>query len=98
MTTWFISRHPGAIDWIKTQHEWHIDHYLTHLDNPAVIHSGDTVLGTLPIHIAAAVCARGARYYFLQLPQEAAQRGSEYSAADMTAMGYSLRRYHIEAL
>ena len=97
-STWFISRHQGAIDWIKTQSEWHIDHYLTHLDDPAIIQNGDTVLGTLPIHIAAAVCARGAHYYFLQLPQEAAQRGSEYSAADMAAMGCTLRRYHIKAL
>ena len=94
MTTWFISRHQGAIDWIKTQSEWHIDHYRDHLD-PDDIAPGDTVIGTLPIHIAAAVCARGARYYFLQLPQEAEQRGSEYSAVDMTAMGCTLQRYHI---
>ena len=95
MTTWFISSHPGAIDWIKTQSEWHIDHYLTHLDDPAIIQNGDTVLGTLPIHIAAAVCAKGAQWYALQLPQEAERRGSEYSAAEMRAMGCTLQRYHI---
>jgi len=31
----------------------------------------------------------------LQLPQEAERRGSEYSAAEMRAMGCTLQRYHI---
>ncbi len=45
--------------------------------------------------LAAAICAKGAAWYALQLPQQAEQRGSEYSAADMTAMGCTLQRYHI---
>lgn len=94
MTIWFISRHPGAIAWIKEQAQWHIDHYRDHLD-PDDIAPGDTVIGTLPPHIAAAICAKGAAWCALQLPQEAEQRGSEYSAADMTAMGCTLQRYHI---
>lgn len=96
-TTWFISRHPGAIDWIKQQPDWHIDRYETHL-NPEHIQAGDTVLGTLPIHIAADICARGASFYFLQLPQEAEKRGSEYSAQDMTDMGCTLKPYFIKTL
>ena len=94
MTTWFISRHQGAIDWIKQQPEWHIDRFVTHLD-PQEIRAGDIVLGTLPIHIAADICARGAAFYFLQLPQEAEKRGSEYTAQQMADMGCTLRRYHI---
>ena len=97
MTTWFISRHQGAIDWIKQQRDWRIDRYIEHL-NPADIQPGDTVIGTLPIHIAAEVCAKGANFYFLQLPQEAEKRGSEYSAADMQTMGCSLRRFDIRAI
>lgn len=95
--TWFISRHSGAIDWIKQQPDWRIDHYVPHLD-PETISPGDTVLGTLPVHIAAAICARGATFYFLQIPQEADKRGSEYSAEDMTRMGCTLNRFHIQAI
>ncbi|MDO4776202.1 MAG: CRISPR-associated protein Csx16 [Cardiobacteriaceae bacterium] len=95
--TWFISRHPGAIDWIKQQPGWHIDHIVSHL-NPEDIQPGDTVLGTLPVHLAAAICARGAAFYFLQIPQKADKRGSEYSATDMTRMGVSLKRFHIQAI
>lgn len=96
-TTWFISRHQGAIDWIKQQHAWHIDHILPHLD-PEAIHPGDTVLGTLPVHLAAAVIARGATFHYLQIPQEAHQRGHEHSAEDLTRMGATLKPYHIHPL
>ena len=94
MSNWFISRHRGAIAWIKEQPQWHIDHYRDHLD-PDEIAPGDTVIGTLPLHLAAAVCAKGAQWYALQLLQEAERRGSEYSAAEMRAMGCTLQRYHI---
>lgn len=53
MSNWFISRHRGAIAWIKEQPQWHIDHYRDHLD-PDEIAPGDTVIGTLPPHLAAA--------------------------------------------
>ena len=97
MTTWFISRHQGAIDWIKTQKQWHIDRYATHLD-PEDIQTGDTILGTLPIHLAAQICARGAAFYFLQIAQPEDKRGSEYNAAELERMGCSLQRFHIEAI
>lgn len=44
----------------------HINQNLPHLDN-ALIQRGDTVIdkfriGTLPVHLAAAVCSQGARF------------------------------------
>ncbi len=56
MTTFFVSRHPGARAWSAEQGLL-IDQHLTHLDT-ALIQSGDTVIGTLPVNLAAAVCTQ----------------------------------------
>ena len=94
---YFISRHLGAIEWIKRQAEWQVDCFLPHLEVEQLV-EGDVVLGTLPLHLAAEVCAKGAAFYFLQLPQLLPLRGSEYSADDMEAMGCCLRRFEVRAL
>lgn len=94
MTTLFISRHAGAIEWIKQQTEWQIDEIVPHLD-VAQVNAGDVVVGTLPVHLAAEVCAKGAKFYFLQLPQQLAGRGSEYTADEMMAAGACLVRFDV---
>jgi CRISPR-associated protein Csx16 len=43
MTTYFISRHPGAITWAARQ-GLAVDQQLSHLD-PNIVHDGDTVIG-----------------------------------------------------
>lgn len=97
MTVYFVSRHEGAIKWVKQQPQWQVDCFVPHL-NPADIAAGDVVLGTLPLHLAAEVCTRGALFYFLMLPQTADRRGSEYSAEDMRQMGCGLQRFEVRAL
>ncbi|PJG85620.1 CRISPR-associated protein Csx16 [Conservatibacter flavescens] len=96
MTVWFISRHQGAIDWIKQQ-EIHIDRFEQHLDTNQ-IQAGDTVIGTLPIHLAAEVCSKGAMFYFLSLNVHFEQRGTELSAEQLTAQGCQLQPYAIQKL
>lgn len=56
MTTFFVSHHPGAIEW-ATQQRLAVDRFLAHLD-PGQVSSSDTVIGTLPVHLAAKVCDR----------------------------------------
>ena len=73
MTRYFVSRHPGAVTWAKRQ-GIHVDRIIDHLDI-ALIHSGDTVIGTLPVNLAAEVCRRGARYLHLSLNLPAELRG-----------------------
>jgi CRISPR-associated protein Csx16 len=92
--TYFVSRHAGAIAWAEGR-GLHIDHWVRHLD-PACIRSGDTVIGTLPIQIAAAVCARGGRYLHLSLDMPAHLRGQELSESDMVAAGATLETFHIQ--
>lgn len=81
MTTWFISRHPGAIVW-AVQQGLSVDRHAQHLD-PAQVQAGDTVIGTLPVHLAANVCQRGARFVHLSLDMPAQWRGRELNADEL---------------
>ncbi|MFV2029260.1 CRISPR-associated protein Csx16 [Neisseria sp. S1] len=94
---YFVSRHEGAIEWMKQQPEWRVDRFVRHLD-PVYVRPGDVVLGTLPLHLAAEVCARGAAFYFLTLPQTESRRGSEYSVEEMERLGCRLQRFDVRAL
>ena len=80
-TAWFVSRHPGAIEWAKRQC-LAIDRWVEHLD-PAEVNADDIVIGTLPVNLAAEVCKRGARYLHLSLKVPAEWRGRELSADDL---------------
>jgi CRISPR-associated protein Csx16 len=94
MTTYFISRHPGAVAWAQGQ-GLHIHQVLPHLD-PHTVQPGDTVMGTLSLPVAAQVCARGARYLHLSLNLPLALRGQELSAEQLRACGAHLCEYRVE--
>ncbi len=93
MTTWFVTRHPGAEEW-AARRQIAIDRHCTHLD-PADVEAGDTVIGSLPVHLAAAVCARGARYLNLSLDLPARARGKELSAEELGEFNARLEEYKI---
>ena len=93
MTTFFISRHPGARDWAEARGVA-VDRWVDHLDLNSVA-PGDRVLGTLPVHLAAAVCERGARYVHLALELPADQRGRELTGADMERLGARLEAFEV---
>ncbi len=96
MTTWFITRHPGALDWA---HEQGIafDRHVVHLD-PAEVNPSDTVIGSLPVNLAAEICARGAQYKNLSLQLEPTDRGRELSADDLERCGAMIERYDIRRI
>ena len=94
MTTWFISRHAGALQWM--QHcGIAFDQHAPLLD-PALVQSGDIVIGTLPINLAAQVCERGAAYWHLSLELPPEARGRELSAEELMALGATLQQFHIQ--
>lgn len=96
MTTWLVTRHPGALDWLLAQGFTEIEH-VPHLD-PAVVAPGDRVIGTLPVHLAGAVCERGARYFNLSLDVPETLRGRELTAAQLVTYGARLEEYAIRKL
>jgi len=81
MTTYFISRHPGAVVWAR-RHGISFDRHVPHL-NPDEIQAGDTVIGTLPVNLAAEVCARGGNYLHLSVNLPATARGRELDADEL---------------
>lgn len=96
MTIWFVSRHPGALEWMQrsgTPFERHV----AHLD-PADIQPGDRVIGSLPVNLAAEVCARGAEYWNLSLRIAAKDRGRELSADELQACAATLEHFEIRKL
>lgn len=93
MTTYFISRHPGAREWAQ-QHGLHVDVQLRHLQ-PHIIKKDDTVFGTLPVNLAADLCARGARYFHLTMHLPVESRGKELTQKEMETFGASLIEYII---
>jgi CRISPR-associated protein Csx16 len=93
MTTYFITRHQGAAQWAEQQ-GFKIDHVVSHFDTQTV-QQGDRVLGTLPVNLAAEVCARGGQYYHLSMDSPLEYRGKELSPYLMNEFGAKLQLFTI---
>jgi len=94
MTTWLISRHPGAIEWARRE-GIAFDRQLDQLELERLA-SGDVVIGNLPIHLVAAVFRRGARYLHLCLHIPRDSRGRELDARQMEAFGARLEEFIVQ--
>lgn len=92
-THWFVSRHPGAVEWIERQGV-RIDQVVPHLDLSQV-KRGDRVYGTLPANLGARVCERGAEYHHLSIEMPAEARGQELTAELLQEYGACLQQYRI---
>jgi CRISPR-associated protein Csx16 len=95
MTTLLVSRHASAIAWVKSKMP--VDEVLTHLTDDDLAHltPAYTVIGTLPIHLAAAVCDQGASFVYLSLDTPPELRGQELSIEQMDQLGARLESYSI---
>ncbi len=96
MTTYFVTRHPGARAWAQQQGVA-VDVLIDHLD-PEIVQPGDVVIGTLPVNLAARVCEGGARYRHLALETPPERRGGEFTCDEMAAFGARLEEYSIRRL
>lgn len=91
----FVTRHAGAKEWAARK-GLAVDFVVGHLEVSQVA-PGDTVVGTLPVNLAAEVCRRGGRYLHLALPLPPDFRGRELTADDMDRFGAYLREFRIKA-
>ncbi len=94
MTTYLITRHAGARQWAEEE-GIAVDELIDHLEID-VIRPGDIVIGTLPVNLAAEVCARGGRYLHLSLELPYDWRGRELTADDMRRFGARVEAFRIE--
>jgi len=95
MAKYFVTRHKGAVDWAKKQgiNAEHLPHF-----NPEIINSGDTVIGTLPVQLAASVCEKGGKYLHLSLNLTPDMRGKELTVEDMENAGATLQEFSIKKI
>ena len=96
MSVYFISRHPGARQWLAEE-GIAVDEHLAHLE-PGRLAPGDLVIGNLGIQQVAALQARGVRYQHLCLDLEPEERGVELTPAEMRARGARLEAYEVRSL
>ena len=96
MSVLFVSRHKGALAWLAEQ-GLNVDRTLLHLD-VSEVQAGDTVIGTLPVHIAAAVCSRGGRFFHLSLDLPPEARGRELAASELQTFGAKLEEFLVVSL
>ncbi len=96
MTDWFVSRHPGAVDWARSRGIT-ADRWVDHL-NTTEVAQGDCVMGTLSMEAAAQVCERGARFFALTMALPPAQRGIELARHDLNRLNCTLKEYTVQAL
>lgn len=88
MATYIVTRHIGAIAWLKSQSiegdlisQWE-------MENTAKLAAGDFVVGVLPVPLIAKILKSGARFGLLNLPNIAfTERGKELSLAEMHQAG-----------
>lgn len=94
MTTYFVTRHPGARDW-AAEEGFPVDLVVDHLDVQAIA-VGDTLIGSLPVNLAAEVCARGGAYLHLSIDLPRELRGKDLTAEQMRACGARIERYLVQ--
>lgn len=96
MSTWFVSRHPGAISWAKKKN-LAVDFWVKHLDVNQ-IQQGDIVIGVLPMQAAADVCSKGARFLSLKIHLTENLRGKELSDEVLDTLNCTLAEYEVKHL
>lgn len=74
-----------------------VDRWATHLDTDEIA-AGDTVIGVLPLHSVAKICAKGAIFMAINVELAERQRGRELTAREMEDVKCSLQRYEVRAL
>lgn len=94
MTTYFITRHAGALAWVK-HCQLHFDVHLEHLTDPSLLQMGDIVIGTLPIQLVYELNTLGVRYICLSLQIPIELRGVELSIEQLKECKASLEEFQV---
>jgi CRISPR-associated Csx2 family protein len=88
-----VTRHAGAVEWLASQ-GIAADLQVEELD-PDIVQPGDTVIGTLPVHLAANVNQRGGRFLHIAMDVPLERRGQALSKAEMASYRARLVEYRV---
>ena len=91
MKTIFVTRHVGAAEW-AARHGFDGVECVSHFVPTA---EPVRVIGTLPVHLAAAVCRVGGEYWHLKLDIPPEMRGKELTAEEMEHAGAAVERFDV---
>lgn len=95
MTIYFITRHPGALQWAE-QNQLHYDVHAEHLLCLSDLQSGDTVVGTLPINMVYQLNQKNVGYVHLSLQIPPSLRGIELTAEQLNGCQASLEKFEVK--
>ncbi len=85
-----ITRHKGAVDWIKKHYpKFSVFKHLTHASEEDI--EGNIIVGTLPVNLAVL----SKEYWHLSMDIPAEFRGKELTIEDMESFNCLLQRYEI---
>lgn len=93
-----VSRHPGAIEWMRRVLQVRDATELAHLPECDVIRPGDLVFGVLPVRWIAAIRAAGARAFSIEVVLPPHCRGQELSSDQLDTLVTRLVEYDATAL
>lgn len=95
MTTYFVTRHAGALKWAKLK-KLQFDVHLLHLSNFDQLQANDIIIGTLPINIVYELNRRAVRYVHLSLDIPAELRGAELTAEQLDMCKAQLEEFTVQ--
>lgn len=99
MTTYVVSRHTGAVEWVRRRlRDAGPLQVLAHVDEDLAFCPGDRVCGVLPLSMAARICMQGAAPLVIDLKVPQEMRGRELSADELDALGARLVQYEVREL
>ncbi len=90
-----ITRHAGALDFIRRSHPQAEAHVELTDAMIATMGPGDIVIGPLPVKEVAKLTARGVRYEAIDMETPSDRRGQELTAEDMVSFGARRRAYAV---
>lgn len=88
---WSVTRHPGALAWLHS--EGVRPHRVVPHLRAEDLAGGDTVVGILPLGLAAELHERGVRCLHLHINLQRADRGRELTVAEMRSRGARLDEF-----
>jgi len=93
-----VSRHLGALDWMKRRLGDRSFQVHEHLDSSFRPEPGDRVFGVLTVAWVERICHSGAEAWVLDVEVTADLRGKELSAEQLDELGAVLVRYEARRL